>query len=357
MTAMVLARGLRGYGDLMRELKVDPAALLRRHRISEASLDDEDALLSLRAVVHLLEASATATKCPDFGLRLSQLQDISVLGPLSIVMQNAPTVRDAMDYASRYMFVHSAGMHVTVHEHSTSIRDAAEVRMELSLSRQPGERQPTQRQTIDVCLGDIHRMLQVLAGTGYRPRLVTLPHTPIAPLGAYRRFYDAPVRIDQAHASLHFDRSTLDTDLQSANHTLRQMAVDYLSQHFSTPEKSLSQRVHQALRRTLGTPQSDKATIAALLGMHPRTLQRRLAAEHSSFDAIREEVRRDTALRYLRETRMPLSQLAGVLGFSEQSAMTRSCRRWFGATPSAIRRRADVDAAAAHRRQRLADRG
>ena len=44
------------------------------------------------------------------------------------------------------------------------------------------------------------------------------------------------------------------------------------------------------------------------------------------------------------EMRIPLAQLAGLLGFSEQSAMTRSCRRWFGVPPSALRRQiADRD--------------
>jgi AraC-like DNA-binding protein len=37
---------------------------------------------------------------------------------------------------------------------------------------------------------------------------------------------------------------------------------------------------------------------------------------------------------------MPLGQLAGVLGFSEQSVLSRACRRWFGASPSAVRRQA-----------------
>jgi AraC-like DNA-binding protein len=42
-------------------------------------------------------------------------------------------------------------------------------------------------------------------------------------------------------------------------------------------------------------------------------------------------------LHYLSGTRLPLSQVAGLLGFSEQSALTRYCRRCFGRTPSTIR--------------------
>lgn len=332
---MVRASGLRGYGALMRQLKADPADMLRRYRIAPELLEDDDALLPLRSAVHMLEASAVATSCPDFGLRLAYSQDISVLGPLAIAMQNAPTVASAMDYASRYLFVHSPGLVLTVQGDSAVVPGSAELRFEIPLARQP-----VQRQTMDLCLGDVHRMLQLLAGDRYLLHAVTLPHTPIAPLAAYRRFFGAPVRVAQSHAGLHIARSTLEASLSTVNDALRQIAVDYLSLHFRDPGQTISSRVRQAFRRTLGTTRGKKADIAELLGMHPRTLQRHLAVEHTSFEAIREEVRKETALRYLSETRVPLTQLAGMLGLSEQSALARSCKRWFGASPSQLRRQA-----------------
>jgi AraC-like DNA-binding protein len=336
MTAMVRASGLRGYTALMRELNADPLGMLRRYRIAPEALQDDDALLSLRAVVHLLEASAAATHCPDFGLRLSHSQDISVLGPLAIAMQNAPTVASAMDYASRYLFVHSPGLVLTLHQGSPLVKKGAELRFEIRLPRQPA-----QRQTMDLCLADIHHMGQLLAGERYGLRAVTLPHAPLAPPAAYARFFGAPVRFEQEHAGLHITGVTLETSLQAVNETLRQIAVDYLSLNFEAPGQALSDRVRQTLRRTLASSKGKKEDVAGLLGMHPRTLQRRLDAERTSFEAIREEVRRETALRYLRETRIPLTQLAGILGLSEQSALARSCRRWFGTTPSRLRQQAN----------------
>lgn len=329
---MVRASGLRGYEALMRQLGAEPLPMLQRYRISAESLADEDALLPLRSVVQLIETSAAVTNCPDFGLRMSQRQDISVLGPLAIVMQNAPTVKEAMEYASRYMFVHSPGLVLTLHEQSPVAPQCVELRFEIRLTQQPA-----QRQTMDLCLGDVHHMVQLLAGERYQLQVVTLPHASLAPLSAYRRFFGAPVRMEQAYAGLHIARATLETSLQAVNHSLRQLAMDYLAQHFQTPGDNFSSRVRQALRRTLGTPQGNKQGIAGLLSMHPRTLQRRLALEGTAYEAIREEVRREMALRYLNETRIPLAQLAGMLGYSEQSAFARSCRRWFGMPPSRMR--------------------
>jgi AraC-like DNA-binding protein len=72
--------------------------------------------------------------------------------------------------------------------------------------------------------------------------------------------------------------------------------------------------------------------------MHPRTLQRRLSEERATFEAILDDVRRQLARHYLTTTDMPLSQVAGLLGLSEQSALTRCCRRWWGRTPTAVRK-------------------
>ena len=63
--------------------------------------------------------------------------------------------------------------------------------------------------------------------------------------------------------------------------------------------------------------------------MHPRTLQRRLREEGTTFEDIKDEARRDLAQRYLAHPDVPLAQVTAVLDYSEQSALTRSCQRWF----------------------------
>jgi AraC-like DNA-binding protein len=333
MTAMVRASSLQGYTTLVRSVGVDPAPLLRRYRIPAGSLGDDDALLSLRSCVQLLEASAAETGCPDFGLRLSRVQDIGVLGSIGIVLQNAPTVRKGWELASRYLFVHSPGLLMQVHDDSAMVEGAAEASVEIRLARLTA-----QRQAVDLCLGHLHHITQLLAGRRYQLHAVALPHAPVAPLATYKRFFGVPVYTEQPRAALCLSRETLRADLSGANPALRQITEDYLTRNFRVPGESVSARVRQALRRSLGTTQGSKEGVAGLLAIHPRTLQRHLAAEHTTFEAIREEARKEAALRYLRDTAMPLGQLADLLGFSEQSALSRSCRRWFGAPPSLLRR-------------------
>ncbi len=332
MSILVRISSLRGYESLMHQLGSNPGEILSRYRIDPSLLADEDALLPFRTVIQLLEASSRETGCQDFGLRLADRQDISVLGPLAIVMRNALTVGHALEDVSRYLFVQSPGLAVSTQPNSPFSPHCTEVRVEIRV-----DQQLARRQALDLCLGDLHRMLKLLAGNSYRLKAVSLPHSMLAPARSYRQFFGAPVLGEETHAGLHVSKETIQAKLKQENSVIHQIATEYLSMSFETPEQAMSARVRQALRRTLGTSLANKTEIAALFTMHPRTLQRCLAAEGTSFDRIRDEFRKETAARYLGETQIALGQLAGILGLSEHSALSRCSQRWFGMSPTQFR--------------------
>ena len=332
MDPNVRARGLHGYPTLMRELGYDPAPLMRRYHIDESVLNIDDSLISLRAATHLMEASAKLTGMGDFGLRLSSHQSIDVLGPLSLVIRNAPTVRDALNDVIRYLFVQSPGIIVSVDERTSPVENTVAVSVEIRLSGPV-----VTRQNSDLCLADAHNFLRLFAGEKYELCAVSLSHQPIVSRAVYERFFGARLLEEPSGATLYISRKTYGANVEGANASFRQVAEDYIYRNFGVSEQSASERVRQALRRTLGTSNSDKSNIAALLALHPRTLQRRLEDEGTSFAAIKDEVRKQLVLEYLGTTNMAISQVSLMLGFPAQSALTRACRQWFSATPLQLR--------------------
>ena len=171
------------------------------------------------------------------------------------------------------------------------------------------------------------------------------PHVPVASASAYRQAFGIAPRFNQSSASLIVPRKLFDAALPQANATLRNLATHYLESTFDAPQKSTRTRVRLAIARTLGTSQCALAGVAAMLALHPRTLQRQLSLEGVRFADVRDAVMREAALRYLAGP-LPLVQVGEHLGLSEQSALTRSCKRWFGETPLAIRRREQIAASA-----------
>jgi AraC-like DNA-binding protein len=95
-------------------------------------------------------------------------------------------------------------------------------------------------------------------------------------------------------------------------------------------------RVENAIAPLLPHGQAKIGEIAKRLGVGERTLGRLLAAEGSTFRGTLESLRSGLAKRYLRE-KLPISQIAWLLGYEDASAFSHACKRWTGKAPRRAR--------------------
>lgn len=192
-------------------------------------------------------------------------------------------------------------------------------------------------QGIDLGMGLVHRAFKELVGGPYGLRSVDLPYRPRAPIARYESFFGARVRVDRPGALLRLPASVRDQPLKGGDPHLRRLAEALLAELApARSDRALAPRVRATIQQGLGTA-TGLASVAATLSMSPRTLQRRLAAEGTGFARLLDEVRRRAARHYLTETDLPLTEVAGLLGFSEQAGLTHSCRRWWSTTPTGVR--------------------
>jgi AraC-like DNA-binding protein len=166
-----------------------------------------------------------------------------------------------------------------------------------------------------------------------------LPHEPLIPESAYEAYFGAPVSFLSTRNALSVSSDTLNICLLHHSEQLHRIATDYLNVQFPffSADVLLAGRVERAVRKTLGTNSCNRESVARAMAIHPRTLQRRLQLEGTSFDEIRDRIRREKVKHYLYDTAMPLSQVADMVGYSKQAILSRSCRRWFGQSPQRLR--------------------
>ena len=330
MTEKVRVGGLRGYNELVEQLGGDPRYFTRKCDIPDGLLDDEDALIPYRQLIHLMEMTATELGLPDFGLRLAAHQDIGILGPLAVAMQNCSTVEAALRCCATYLFVQSPALSLDIDK----LTNCTRLRLQINLSQMPHH---AMCQAEDLGIAIAHGVTSMLAQDNYQLLRVELPHRPLSQPSVYEAYFAAPVSFECAQNALYLSRDTLDTSLAHRSEQLHRMAADYLNVQSTSPDGLVASRVETAVRKTLGTDSCNRESVARAMAMHPRTLQRRLRQENTSFDDIRDRIRRETVEHYLRHTNMPLSQVAGLVGYSEQAILSRSCQRWFGQPPRQIR--------------------
>jgi AraC-like DNA-binding protein len=137
-----------------------------------------------------------------------------------------------------------------------------------------------------------------------------------------------------------FDAARLDTKLASGDPSLhgvlRQHAERLLAE--LAQGDGLVERVRAQVLATLKDGPVAAEDVAAQMGVTRRTLTRRLAQHGTSFTALLEEVRRQAATHYLRNTDHSIEDVAFLLGFSESSPFVRAFKRWTGLAPAAYRR-------------------
>ena len=91
---------------------------------------------------------------------------------------------------------------------------------------------------------------------------------------------------------------------------------------------SLRDRVWHVLGGMLGRGRPTVGRVARQLGVSPRTLQRHLEREGTSFVQVLDEFRHTVSRRYLEELGTPKQQVSDLLGFSDPRAFRRALRRW-----------------------------
>ncbi|MGA8033771.1 MAG: AraC family transcriptional regulator, partial [Casimicrobiaceae bacterium] len=111
---------------------------------------------------------------------------------------------------------------------------------------------------------------------------------------------------------------------------LLQRQIDSLE---NTHRDDFPAQVRSLLRSALTTDQFKASQIAALFGMHSRTLNRRLDAFGTGFQQLVGETRFEIARQMLEYSAMDIGQISESLGYAAPGVFTRAFRRWSGVTP------------------------
>ena len=329
--AVSRAETLAGFSDLVTGLGGDSGAMLSRVQIDPAVLDDANGLISFRSFVHLLENTSAALDCPDFGVRLAAVQGPGkIFSPVGVAMRNSRTVGDALRYCVEHIHVYCNAIRLSfeaVEEH-----DASFLRFDVML-----DRLPHQQQAIEYTLALMHNVTPIMSGGGARVREIWFTHSPIAPLRMYREHFKSRVRFEQPMTGLLFEKSDLEAQVPNVDRQLYELATNFIEAKFPRAHNAFSVHVRAVISRLLREEDCSLERVSAVLGLHARTLQRRLREEEQSFEGLKDSVRRDAALQFLRRKGMPLIHVAEALGYSEVSTLSRSCYRWFAASPRQLR--------------------
>jgi AraC-like DNA-binding protein len=313
---------------VLRELGFEPAAVLEGTGFDPGFFTDPDMPMQYRAAARVLNRCAAATRCDQFGLLLGERAGAEVMGLPGLLLMSAQDLGTGLADLVHYMDLHDRGAVLTLEKDG----DAALLGYTIVADVESGD------QLNDIGMSIGCNLMRGFFGESWSPSEVMLPRQAPVDSLPWRRFFRAPVRFGAASCCMTFPAHWLTVSLPAANPTLRQYLQKEAARLQSLLGQSLVDEVRRMVRATLSNPPCTASRVAQLLGMHERTLNRRLQADSTSFRRVRDEVLYRTSRQMLGTTSMRLAEVAAALGYAEASAFIHAFTRWSGRTPDQWRR-------------------
>jgi len=279
-----------------------------------------------------LSVALELTHDEDLGLRAARRHVIGDAGAFYYVVSSSPTVRDAVEQASRYIRLINDALDVSVHYEN----DLVLLHFENSVV--------LPRAAIDFQVGSFFNN-HVKEWLDKHTSAVTVFFAHQAPerVSEYERtFVPAAVRFSAPFVGFAFPKALLELPLPTADANLHAVLVPVADQTLGkmAQTKTVTSDVRRIIHERLPLGAPEIADVAAELAMSMRTLARRLESEGTTFRELVDDVRRKLALDSVGNRDIGFSELSYRLGFSHVAAFHRAFRRWTGQTPLTYRRMA-----------------
>lgn len=183
-----------------------------------------------------------------------------------------------------------------------------------------------------------HRLGSWLIGQRIRLEEATFAYAEPEHVAEYELLFPTARRFGAMGTSLLFNARYLAMPLLQDERTLKHFLEHSPADLLARPDggDSLTSQIRRLLGRDCRT-WPDLERVAQQLHMSPQTLRRHLREEGSSFQELKDHLRRDLAIYHLGRDELSIQDLAEQLGFSEPSAFHRAFKKWTGLTPGAYR--------------------
>lgn len=326
---------LSNYIESSIALGAPEAALYQLVPGGRAALRHPDARFPIPLMADVLNKAAELTGIDSIGLRVGMQFRPATFLDIGYALAAAGTIKEALEINMRYQPL---------------TQEAARTRLEVDrkearITLDPAINDPElMRRVTDAILAGYASIGRWLLWDQERPvAAITLRHkAPSAEAQTFaRQLYGDVVTYGAPKDMMVIDARLVSRPLPNANPAIVQLLTGRLNARLAAFKAGSSLRMlvmnglHQQLRR--GKPSLDDT--AKLLGMSGRTLRRRLQAENLSYSELLAATRKEAAEVYVHEEKLTFAEIAGLLGYNDQTAFVRAFRGWFGETPGVYRDR------------------
>ena len=306
----------------------DAGDVFARVGLTYDMLSRQGARIPHKTVDHLWGEATALIKDSCLGLRGAEFWHPSHFNALGYAWLASSTLREALSRLERY--IHMLSQDVSVHLDDT--------REELTFTLCDPLKHSART---DLCMATVMVMCRFNIGPNLKPVAVRFVHPEPFCGEKYFAFFKGPVFFDAASDSLTLCKKDADKRLPGGNPHLAGISDRIIIRYLSALNSDdIVHRTQTAIVDLLPSGLISEGKVADKLYISVRSLRRKLQDCGTSFRALLDRTREELARQYIFDEGVDLTEIAFLLGFSEQSAFSRAFKRWTGQTPSDMRREA-----------------
>src|SRR6056297_270684 len=314
--------------DLAESLGADRTALLAGTSLSTANVANIGARVSDNDFRQLVSNAQVLTGDAALGLKLGLRLNLSAHAVVGQAFMTCQDLGQGMDLLLRYYHLLASGLHLELEEVGdqcvlTVVTNPIDHVVEFGY---------------ELLYGALINTVRGMLNSPDMAVRMEFPYPEPAHSAVYYQVLGADVHFNCPRGRILFNRELLNTVLPSSNPVLRQLYEAECARLLADleGEDSVVEQTLRLLRKLEGQyPQMPQ--IAKMLNLSPRTYRRRLDEEGRAFQTLLDQVRSEHATRYLQNTRLPLSTIAYMIGFSDASNFRRAYIKWTGKSPRSVR--------------------
>lgn len=313
----------------LESIDIQPEPIYKKAGIAPSLLSNPHARVNVENVDKLWACTMEVIEDPCFAIKMVEFWHPSQIGALGYAWLASTTLRRAIGRAVRYIHVVTEDLNLEVADTPAGLK--VTVDLEDSVFTLP--------QHHDLVLAILMHMCRFNFGEDLQPGEIRLAHPEPDCADAMRDYFRCDIQFDAEQSSLAIARADADLVLRSGNKQIALAHDEMLMKYLIEIKKGdIVQQVKSIILDNLPDGQVTDRLVASELNLSERSMQRRLQEHQTSFRVILDNVREMVAKQYIKNPVNRMSDIAFLLGFSEQSAFSRAFKKWTGKSPLEYRK-------------------
>ena len=302
--------------------------------ITASELEDAGYKLTLEQNCSIMEAALAISGDAFLGLHIGEKTTPVVLGITGHLMQSSKDILTALQNLQQF-----TSTFTQLYNFSLEVKNDEAYYYCEPLQLWNDISPETARHSVDIAFAGILHSFRLLTGKSFQPKKILYRYARILLTDEHERILRCRSLFNQHCNCIVFSLADMQSPVIGYNSELNIVFKNLLEtelkkQHEGT---SFTAQVREVILKHYQFTFPQLEEIAGYMLITPRTLQRKLQEENTSFRTLSDSIKEELACSLLNNNVLSITEIAYKLGYAEPSTFQRAFRQWTGKTPNAFR--------------------